>query len=241
MNDWIATDLDSSLFARSWFAEDAIAATWNTEPDLSRSPSSWMHAATHRLLAVLGRSFALVPVTARDHDSFSRVEIQDLHLRGPSVIANGAIILGWDGEPDPVWQEFMIANLSPWKSILDDFCDWLIDKSAGHARPRLIPGPGELPAYLVAKAAPGWWRSPDGQTILAEMDWLGCRVEILGLELQVLPPGVGKRDATLEIQNRWFGGRAPLLCIGDMPLDLEFMRLGGLLATPLGSTLDQSW
>jgi hypothetical protein len=241
MNDWIATDLDSSLFARAWFSDDAIAATWNLEADASRTPSSWMRAGTHRLLEVLGRSFALVPVTARDLDSFSRVEIRDLNLRGPAIIANGAFILGWDGEPDPIWQDAMIARLSPWKSILDDFCVWLIEKSAGHARPRLVPGPGGLPAYLVAKAGPGWWHSPDGQAILAEMDWLGCRVEILGLELQVLPPGMGKRDATLELQNRWFEGRPPLLCIGDMPLDLEFMRLGGLLATPMGSTLEQAW
>jgi hypothetical protein len=241
VNDWIATDLDSSLFARAWFAEDAVPATWHTEADASRSPSSWMRADTHRLLAALARSFAIVPVTARDADSFSRVDIRDLHLRGPAIIANGAIILGRDGHPDPVWLDVMIENLSPWKILLDDFCAWLIEKSAGHARPRLVPGPNGLPAYLVAKAQPGWWLSPPGQAILSEMDWQGCRVEVLGTELQVLPPGVGKRTATEELRSRFFAGRAPLLCIGDMPLDLEFMRLGGLLATPLGSTLDRSW
>ena len=241
MNDWIATDLDSTLFSRAWASEDAVAATWNIAPDSTRTASSWMKSSTHRLLEVLGRSFSLVPVTARDMDSFSRVEVRDLNLFGPAIIANGAIIIGRDGELDPVWQETMIANLSPWKNILDGFCARLIEKSVGYARPRLVPGPGGLPAYLVAKAEPGWWLAPPGQAILSEMDWLGCRVEILGTELQVLPPGVGKRDATLEMQNRFFAGRAPLLCIGDMPLDLEYMRLGGLLATPLGSTLDQSW
>ena len=241
MNDWIATDLDSTLFSRAWASEDAVAATWNIAPDSTRTASSWMKSSTHRLLEVLGRSFSLVPVTARDMDSFSRVEVRDLNLLGPAIIANGAIILGRDGRPDPVWQETMIANLSPWKNILDGFCARLIEKSVGYARPRLVPGPGGLPAYLVAKAEPGWWLAPPGQAILSGMDWLGCRVEILGTELQVLPRGVGKRDATLEMQNRFFAGRAPLLCIGDMPLDLEYMRLGGLLATPLGSTLDQSW
>ena len=241
MNDWIATDLDSTLFNRAWASEDAVAATWNIAADSTRIPSSWMKSSTHRLLEVLGRSFSLVPVTARDMDSFSRVEVRDLNLLGPAIIANGAIILGRDGRPDPVWQETMIANLSPWKNILDGFCARLIEKSVGYARPRLVPGPGGLPAYLVAKAEPGWWLAPPGQAILSGMDWLGCRVEILGTELQVLPRGVGKRDATLEMQNRFFAGRAPLLCIGDMPLDLEYMRLGGLLATPLGSTLDQSW
>jgi hydroxymethylpyrimidine pyrophosphatase-like HAD family hydrolase len=241
MTDWIATDLDSTLFNRAWMAEDAVAATWNVEEDSSRTASSWMKSGTHRLLEVLGRSFALVPVTARDLDSFSRVEIRDLSLGGPAIVANGAFILGWDGLPDRIWQDEMISRLTPWKSILDDFCAWLIEKSAGNARPRLIAGPAGLPAYLVAKADPGWWHSSAGQAILAEMDWLGCRVEILGLELQVLPPGIGKRDATLELQRRWFADRPPLLCLGDMPMDLEFMRLGGLLATPMGSTLEQAW
>lgn len=241
MKDWIATDLDSSLFARAWFADDAVAATWNTNDDASRRPSSWMRADTHRLLEVLGRSFAIVPVTARDKDSFSRVEIRDLHLRSPAIIANGAIIFGWNGEPDPVWQDSMIEKLSPWKCTLQDFCARLIEKSTGYARPRLVSGPGELPAYLVAKAELGWWHSAHGQSVLAEIDWRGCRAEVLGAELQILPPCVGKRAATLELQNRFFSGRAPLLCIGDMPLDLEFMRLGGLMATPVGSTLDQSW
>jgi hypothetical protein len=241
MTDWIATDLDSTLFARAWLADDAVAATWNPAENSSRTPSSWMKAGTHRLLSSLGKSFALVPVTARDLDSFSRVEVKEVNLRGPAVVANGAVILGWDGLPDPTWEKHMVAKLAAWERTLDEFCVWLVGKSAGHARPRLIPGPGGLPAYLVAKAEPGWWHSPEGREILAGMDWQGCRVEVLGLELQVLPPGVGKRDATLEVQRRWFDGRPPLMCMGDMPLDLEFMRLGGLLATPMGSTLDQSW
>ena len=241
MTDWIATDLDSTLFNRTWSAEDAVPATWNVTEDGSRTASSWMKAGTHRLLAVLGGSFAIVPVTARDMDSFSRVEIESLNLRGPAVVANGAFILGWDGAPDPQWQEKIVTLLTPWQRILDGFCTWLVEKSAGHARPRLIPGPADLPAYLVAKAAPGWWQSPAGQAILMNMDWLGCRVEILGLELQVLPPGIGKCEATLELQHRYFAGQAPLLCLGDMPLDLEFMRLGDFLATPMGSTLEQAW
>lgn len=241
MKDWIATDLDSTLFARDWRGGGAVPASWNREADMSLSPSSWMKADTHRLLEALGKSFALVPVTARDADSFSRVEVEGLRLRGPAVIANGAVILDWNGKPDPHWEKNMIERLSPWKNTLLEFCSWLVKKSLGYARPRLVKGPREFPAYLVAKASDGWWDSHEGREILTKMDWQGCRVEILGTELQVLPPGIGKRDATLELQRRWFEGRPPLLCIGDMPLDLEFMRLGCLLATPLGSTLEQKW
>lgn len=241
MKDWIATDLDSTLFTRAWQADDAIAATWHPAPDGTRSASSWMKAATHRLLLALADTFALVPVTARDMDSFERVDVSGLHLRGPAIVANGAIILGWDGLPDKDWESHMTTVLSHWESRLHDFCARLTEKSTGLARPRLVPGPGTLPAYLVAKASPGWWHTADGRAILASIDWGDCRVEVLGTELQVLPPGVGKRDATLELQRRWFDGQPPLLCLGDMPLDLEFMRLGGLLATPTGSTLDLAW
>lgn len=241
MKDWIATDLDSTLFARAWEGDDAVGATWRCEANMSPLPSSWMKADTHRLLEALGKSFALVPVTARDADSFARVEVEGLNLRGPAVIANGAVILDWDGKPDPRWEECMIERLLPWRNSLLEFCSWVVKKSSGNARPRLVAGPGDLPAYLVAKAGVGWWDSQEGLEILTQMDWQGCRVEVLGTELQVLPPGVGKREATLEIQGRWFEGRPPLLCIGDMPLDLDFMRLGGFLATPLGSALEQAW
>ncbi len=241
MNDWIATDLDSTLFHRSWAGTGAIAATWHSPEGAERCASSWMKAGTHRLLETLGRAFALVPVTARDMDSFSRVDIEGLHLRGVAVVANGAVMLGHDGTVDAEWESRMAAILDPWEKKLHGFCEWLVGESADKARPRLVTGPRDMPAYLVAKAAPDWWLSAEGQAILGRMDWGGCRVEILATELQVLPPGVGKREATLEIQRRFFNDRPPLLCMGDMPLDLEFMRLGGLLATPTGSVLEQLW
>lgn len=241
MNDWIATDLDSTLFARAWAAEDAVAATWSHSENSPPIPSSWMKAGTHRLLESLNQSFVLVPVTARDWDSFSRVAVAGLNLRGPAVIANGAVILGRDGKPDAQWEETMLARLAPHEPTLRDTCAWLTEASAGNARPRLVAGPREMPAYVVAKASAGWWRSPEGIAVLSQMDLPEFHMEILGLELQVLPPGVGKLPATVEVRDRWFAGRAPLLCLGDMPLDLQFMRLGGLLATPLGSTLDQAW
>jgi hydroxymethylpyrimidine pyrophosphatase-like HAD family hydrolase len=241
MTDWIATDLDGTLFHRSWSGDDAIAATWHTHVGAERCASSWMKAGTHRLLETLGISFALVPVTARDMESFSRVDVEGLNLCGPGVVANGAIILGRDGTVDAEWETRMSIVLQPWEEKLNDFCDWLVGESFEKARPRLVVGPGNVPAYLVAKAEPGWWISEEGQLILGRMDWAGCRVEILGTELQVLPPGVGKLEATLEIQRRFFNDRPPLMCLGDMPLDLEFMRLGGLLATPAGSVLEQLW
>ena len=242
MKDWIATDLDSTLFHRSWGGEDSVAATWHhAAEDIEKKPSSWMRGRTFRLLESLGHSFAIVPVTARDMDSFRRVEVAGLRLSGPAVIANGAMILDWDGNLDTIWQKQMTDLLRPWEAKLKELCGWLIEKSAGHARPRLVTGADDIPAYLVAKAGEGWWQSQVGGAVLAARDWAGCRVEILGTELQILPPGVGKRYAVEFVMNRYFEGIPPVLCIGDMPLDMEFMRLGEIIAMPSGSVLERTW
>jgi len=241
MKDWIATDLDSTLFHRTWEAEDSVPATWHPAAEGSDSrPSSWMRSGTFRMLEALGQSFALVPVTARDIDSYSRVKVTGLKLDGPAVIANGAVILDATGKPDAKWEQHMTDLLTPWEAELSRLCEWLITRSAGKARPRLVIGPGVLPAYLVAKASEGWWESSEGLAVRGERDWSGCRVEVLGTELQVLPPGVGKREAVTEVRDRFFDGRSPVLCMGDMLQDLDFMRLGDLMAMPVGSILEQS-
>ena len=241
MTDWIATDLDSTLFHRSWNEPDAVPATWHPSPeDGYRRPSSWMRGGTFRMLESLGRSFALVPVTARDIGSFSRVRVAGLQLAGPAVITNGAVILDSKGNPDALWEQRMAEVLSHWEVELKQLCEWLITRSVGKARPRLVMGPANLPAYLVAKADDGWLTSPEGRVILDAHDWSGCHVAVLGKELQVLPPGVGKREAVAEVRDLFFSGMPPIMCLGDMPQDLDFMRLGTLMATPLGSDLEQS-
>jgi hydroxymethylpyrimidine pyrophosphatase-like HAD family hydrolase len=192
-------------------------------------------------MAALQQIATLVPVTARDVESFARVDIPGLPLPGLAVIANGAVILDRDGRPDPVWEAEMTHRLQPWQSWFSDCLDRLVELSRCHARPRLVKGPVGLSAYLVAKAEAGWWDSDAGQEIRGSFDWAGCRLFLLGNELQVLPPGVGKVDALTEVMGRHFGGCPPMLCFGDMIADLEFMRLGEILATPRQSVLENAW
>lgn len=242
MNHWIATDLDGTLFSRAWAIPESVPATWRIEPGTGdRVPSSWMRPAIHRTMTALQQIATLVPVTARDANSFARVDIRGVPLRGLAVIANGAVILDCEGRPDPVWETEMTHRLEPWQGWLDERLDLLSELSRGNARPRLVDGPAGLHAYLVAKAETGWWESDTGYRIRGGIDWAGCRLSLLGNELQVLPPGVGKRDALFEVMGRHFAGCRPMLCFGDMPADLEFMRLGEILATPMDSTLEGAW
>ena len=242
MKNWIATDLDGTLFSRAWAGGDAVPATWSVEPATGeRSPSSWMRPGTHRAMSALRNIATLVPVTARDANSFARVEIPGLPLKGPAVIANGAVILDPEGRPDPVWEAEMTRRLEPWQIWLGECLGRFFTLSCGIARPRLVDGPAGMHAYLVAKAEAAWWESEAGREFRGAFDCAGCRVSLLGNELQVLPPGVGKLEALTEVMERYFGRCRPLLCFGDMPADLEFMRLGDILATPMHSALEGAW
>lgn len=242
MNEWIATDLDGTLFSRSWGEEDSVPATWRVDPETgSRVPSSWMRLSTQRFINALQTVAVVVPVTARDAESYARVNLPGIAFAGPAVITNGAIILDGDGQPDPKWESEMIHRLHPWKTWLEESLDRLVAQSSGNARPRLVAGPGGQHAYLVAKADEGWWESKAGSEIIASFNWADCRVSVQGNELQVLPPCLGKLQALEEVMGRYFAGRRPMLCLGDMIADLEFMRLGEILATPNQSVLEKAW
>lgn len=223
-----------------------MPGTWRetvgSDGSLQLEPSSWVRPEMHRLLLALASAASIVPVTARDRLSFSRVAVSGLSLRGPAILANGAIVLDAEGEPDQQWVTQMSHVLAPWRERLERLCEVFIQRSGHVARPRLVAGPAELPAYLVAKAPEGWWDCMEGRTLLAEMavqETAGCCVAVLGNELQILPPGLGKAAAAQFVQQQYFGGQAPLLCIGDQLPDLAFMSLSGLLATPVGSPLEK--
>lgn len=244
--DWVATDLDGTLFSRHWAGADAVPGTWRKVGGGSsqRDPSSWVRPETHRLLLALSRAACIVPVTARDEESFSRVAVSGLNLSGPAILANGAIVLGPNGVQDQEWVVQVSQLLAPWQRRLESLCEVFIQRSSHAARPRLVQGPTKLPAYLVAKAPDGWWAGAEGAALLAELavvDTVGCCVAVLGNELQILPPGLGKAKAMQFVQQQYFGGQAPLLCLGDQLPDLAFMRRSGLLATPAGSTLAKFW
>lgn len=254
MMDWIATDLDGTLFSRAWEGADAVPATWRACAGMGagggdgarggagagEEPSSWAPAATWRLFRLLAREARVVPVTARDADSYARVRLEGVPMRGPAVLANGAVVLDEAGAVDAGWEARMLDLLATWEPVLGALLASLAELGAGRLRPRLVAGPGGRAAYLVAKADAAWWAGPEGRALVAAGAgrWAGCHAALLGAELQVVPPGVGKAHATAYVAGRYFGGRAPLLALGDMPTDLPFMRQAGLLAVPAGSVLD---
>jgi hydroxymethylpyrimidine pyrophosphatase-like HAD family hydrolase len=242
-SDWIATDLDGTLFARG-VSDHAIAATWKRAETPGDAPvaSSWMPAPRHALLSGLVRLFRVVPVTARDLDSFSRVSIKGVPLEDGAIIANGAILLcPGTMTPDPEWDEELAPRLAEWAGPLAEMAATLLEQSGGRVVPRLVASHTRHPAYLVAKAADGFWSAAEGLGLREALAPFRCRIAEVGRELQVLPPPVGKRLGLAAFSRRFMQGVPPLLAFGDMPEDLGFLNEAAFMATPTGSKLAETW
>jgi hypothetical protein len=240
--DWIATDLDGTLFSRVR-SQDAVAATWKgSNGKYSASvPSSWMPAPRHSLLTRLVQLFRVVPVTARDLDSFSRVQIEGVPLKDGAVIANGAILLRpGTMTPDPEWDAHIAPLLAEWAAPLREMAATLREQS-GRVVPRLVASHTPHPAYMAAKAADGFWSAAEGRGMREALTPFRCRIAEVGRELQVLPPAVGKQLGIVAFMRMLYQGAPPLIAFGDMPEDLGFLSEAVFMATPAGSQLAQMW
>lgn len=239
--DWVATDLDGTLFSRAE-SEGAVAATWKRQAVGEPLPSSWMPGARHRFFAGLARIFRIVPVTARDFDSYSRVQIADVPLRDGAILSNGAIFLKpGTMEPDAEWDAIIGPQLAEWAEPLAEMGAKLHELSGGRVAPRLVASHTAHPAYLVAKATDGFWSEAEGLGLREALAPFRCRIAEVGRELQVLPPPIGKRIGVPAFARLYCDGAAPVLALGDMPEDLGFMSQAAFFGTPAGSKLAATW
>lgn len=236
---WIATDLDGTLFGRDR-PPGAVPATWKAgDPP---QPSSWMPAERHALFAALAERFPVVPVTARDLDSYERVRIAGVPFRHGAVLANGAVLLRpGDMLPDPAWDEEMTTLLAPWAEPLAEAAELLDARGAGRVRARLVGSHTPYPAYLVAKADDDYWIREAGLAVRAAIAHFPGRIAEHGRELQVLPPPVSKAAGLDAFMRRFTAGRPPVLALGDMPEDAPFMARAAFVAAPGGSRLARRW
>ncbi|RYD84741.1 MAG: hypothetical protein EOP84_04665 [Verrucomicrobiaceae bacterium] len=239
--DWIATDLDGTLFSRQT-SPGAVAATWRIDADGCEHPSSWMPRARHALLSRMHSLFRIVPVTARDFTSFSRVRIDGVLLRDGAILSNGAVILHPGSmTPDPAWDEELAPQLAEWIEPLKEMAALLSSASGGTVIPRLVESNTPYPAYLVAKATEGFWGELDGLRLREVLAPFKCRVAELGRELQVLPPPISKRIGVAAFARLYSNNVPALLALGDMPEDLGFMREAEFIAAPADSTVARTW
>jgi len=229
---WIATDLDGTLFSREHAGPDAVPATWR----ISGDPSSWMRADLHALMQTLSARFPIVAVTARDMDSFARVRIEGVPFHG-AVIANGAIIMAPGGSIDLSWAVEMARALSENRHLLLEIRDTLVRITGDHAKVRLVAAAEDVAAYVVAKSNQDCWLGNLGREAIARIRELGARCNLLGRELQCLPPGLSKEAGLRAFSVRYARSTTPILAFGDASSDLGFLSMARFMALPSDSEL----
>lgn len=236
--DWIATDLDGTLIGRHRH-EGSVPATWLHEPDSEPTPSSWIPRATHSFMSTLAKAFSIVPVTARDLASFSRVAIESLPFHDGAVVANGAILLKPGSmTPDKEHDAQVETVLIGWKQVLYDLIERVHGLQLGVGiRARLVTSNVDAPAYMVVKADESFWPTDSGQTVLEMLQTAGLRTAQFGREVQGVPCGLSKRAGVEAFARRFKNGALPLLGLGDTHEDLGFLGLAEFMAMPRSSQL----
>lgn len=235
---WIATDLDGTLIGRHRH-EDSLPATWLQESDSEPTPSSWITRATHSFMSTLAQAFSIVPVTARDLASFSRVTIESLSFRDGAVVANGAILLKPESmTPDEEHDAQVETILIEWKQALCDLIERVHGLQLGvGVRARLVSSNVDAPAYMVVKADESFWSMDSGQAVLEMLQTAGLRTAHFGREVQGVPPQLSKRGGVEAFARRFKNGALPLLGLGDTREDLGFLGLAEFMAMPRSSQL----
>lgn len=230
-------DLDDTLFQTLRKCPAEVPPEALTPLGFARdgSPLSYATPRQRSLIAWLGETCLLVPVTARSRDALGRVRIES-HA---AICAHGGMIIGRDGQPDADWAAEIAAAAAPHQALLAH-----LDARAREADPglsvRILTEDGGPGLYLLLKHPAGdeaaLGAAVDALVADVPPDWT---VHRNGNNAAFLPPYLGKRPAVawLLTRMRALHPHLPVIGIGDSLTDAPFMALCDFAMMPQGSQL----
>lgn len=234
----ILTDLDDTLFTTRSKLGGRSGIQVTTAKNGKHSYMTRAHAAMFNLMRLAGE---VVPVTARSTEAFARVEL-DFGTRR-AVLANGAVILREDGEPDPEWLAHTAGIGRAAEPQLTEMMGTITEEFGGAVRTWVVTE-YDAPVYLCAKMNV---EDPDRVSeSLAEMfallrdrfDLDGFQHHVNGNNLSLTPHGISKRAACARLIELIGPTEETLLVgAGDSLTDLPFMALCGVMMIPTGSQI----
>lgn len=221
------TDLDDTLFTSHRKAlPDAAHRIAAILAD--GSPVSYASPLQQQWFAHWQRHAVIIPVTARNHAAFRRVQ---LPFTAHAVLNYGATILRPDGSPDEDWHAHSASCARDSAPRLQALAARLDDNN-GDLNIRIITDYG-IPFYLLIKSKSG---APLDETA-AQLDTLRHPHDQLhhnGNNLALLPAWLNKSHAVKHLQAHYRAQHGTVLTLGmgDSLIDLAFMHTCDYLITP---------
>ena len=245
---YLFTDLDDTLFQTLGKCgpgkshEDA--ALFPAAVGRDGKALSFMLPGQQALFSIADQHMRIVPVTARNLDSFQRV---NLPFRHGAILNYGATILRWDGEEDDAWGSFISGELEAYGDLLSGavaLIESVIDRERLSSTVRLVADPRSGTAfYALAK-------NPDRnflqlEHIRAELErafhpGLPWRLHHNGNNLAVIPGCLDKARAVAHFIATTipeFADEYATIGMGDSLEDLGFMNLCDYAVIPAGSQI----
>jgi len=232
MQNLFFVDLDDTLFQTLRKCQHSVADVDELTPRAYLKNGAVISYATpkqNRLWEFLAGAGRVVPVTARNFDAFSRV---DLDFNQAAILNHGAVILDEQRQIDPEWQAYMAEVLPPYQSSLLEV--WQLVQEQARINPGLLPRLIEdfgVCWYGVIKHA-----DADDAALLALLPLLQNHPAIVagrlychinGNNLAIIPAVVSKANAVQFLLARYVQLYPGLLTvgIGDSKTDQPFMAL----------------
>jgi hydroxymethylpyrimidine pyrophosphatase-like HAD family hydrolase len=233
------TDLDDTLFRSLTKHPDPSGLRRVTTA--TNGHHGHMNAAQRGLFAALRATGAVIPVTARSSEAFSRVHLD--FGTGRAVLANGAVIRDEAGRTDPDWHAHTARIGRQFEPLLAEMYALIRSEFGPSARSWVVEEEGTPVYFCVKMNASREAEVRDGisaarELLTGRLDLSGMWGHVNGNNLAFTPLGISKRDACAHLIEQ-FGDRAgvPLIGLGDSLTDLPFMGLCDFMMIPTGSQI----
>ncbi|MDR2387897.1 MAG: hypothetical protein LBE80_09990 [Deltaproteobacteria bacterium] len=237
----IFSDLDDTIFqTKNKFDGDKLSPA-ALGPD--GRPLSFMKPAQVFLLEKIIKKGRLIPVTARNRESFQRVQIKFSH---GAILNFGGLVLSPSGEVDQKWLDQVKAKALEAEELLNEalaFCHQMVSKYKLKAKARLIGDEG-LSFYLVAKTERA--RLEELFTLKKELESCFSKIAnvyLNGNNLSFLPRYLDKGPAVKYFIDTYILTKEEkkddyiIFGMGDGLVDLNFLLLCDYMIVPTGSQL----
>jgi hydroxymethylpyrimidine pyrophosphatase-like HAD family hydrolase len=230
MQNLFFVDLDDTLFQTLRKCDQTLNRHLTPRAFLKNGDTiSYATPKQNRLWEGLSNSGMVVPVTARNFDAFSRVNLTFQHS---AILNHGAVILNEQRGIDLEWQAYMAEVLPPYHALLLEVWE-LVEAHArdnSGLRPRLIEDFGVC-WYGVVKHADAEESPLQALSLLLQQHAaltsgrLYCHLN--GNNLAIIPAAVTKANAVRFLLERYTKIYDAILSvgIGDSKTDQPFMSL----------------